>query len=299
MLNVSEKYKTELPQIMLDFLDYCGSASQRRSEHTILNYALDLKKWFKYQFKGDLEIIAEDIAKLELIDLDRFIGSLTDMSANTVIRNVASIKSFYRYLVKYKLIKYNIAIDVDTPKKQKRSPKYLTVKEITKLISVIDKMDVRYPERDKAILIMFIGTGMRLSELVDVSKSDIKEGMLRVIGKGDKERFIPISDKVKDAIKDYLKVRVDCDGDTLFVTERNTKFNPNAMTHLVKKYLEKAKLGEYSTHKLRHTAATEWYENGTDIKEIQELLGHESIETTLRYTHGNRDKKKVVNNVRW
>ena len=295
----NEKYKNELPQIMLDFLDYCRSASQRKSEHTVINYALDLKKWFQYQFKGNLSITAEDIGKLELIDLDKFVGSLNNMSSNTVIRNVASIKSFYRYLIKYKMIRYNIAIDIDTPKKQKRSPKYLTVKEITKLISMPEKMGARYKERDKAILIMFIGTGLRLSELVDVNKSDIKEGMLRVVGKGDKERFIPLSDKVQQAIKDYLKVRMNYDGDTLFVTERNTKFNAVAMTHLVKKYLEKAKLNEYSTHKLRHTAATEWYENGTDIKEIQELLGHESIETTLRYTHGNRDKKKVVNNVRW
>ena len=299
MLNVSEKYKNELPQVMLDFLDYCSSASQRKSEHTVINYALDLKKWFNYQFKGNLEITAEDINKLELIDLDKFVGSLTNLSSSTVLRQIATIKSFYKYLIKYKMIRYNIAIDIDTPKKQKRSPKYLTVKEITKLINVIDKMNVRYPERDKAILVMFLGTGVRLSELVNTKKSDIKDGMLRVVGKGDKERFVPLSDNVKKAIKEYSRVRENIDCDTLFITERDTKFNITAMTHLVKKYLTRAGLKEYSTHKLRHTAATEWYENHTDIKKIQELLGHESIETTLKYTHGNKDLKDVVNNVRW
>ena len=295
----NEKYKNELPQIMLDFLDYCRSASQRKSEHTVINYALDLKKWFQYQFKGDLSITAEDISKLELIDLDRFVGSLTNLSSSTILRQIATIKSFYKYLRKYGMVVNNIAIDIESPKKQKRNPKYLTVKEITKLINVIDKMNVRYPERDKAILVMFLGTGMRLSELVNTRKSDIKDGMLRVLGKGDKERFVPLSDNVKKAIKEYSRVRENVDCDTLFITERNTKFNITAMTHLVKKYLTRAGLKEYSTHKLRHTAATEWYENHTDIKKIQELLGHESIETTLRYTHGNKDLKDVVNNVRW
>lgn len=297
---IIEKYKTELPKIMIDFLNHCASPSQMKSEHTIKNYALDLKKWFNYQFTGDLSITEEDIAEIELIDLDRFIGTLNGKSANTVLRYIASIKSFYKYLVRYyKAINNNIAENIESPKKPTRHPKFLSVKEIVKLINSVDKMNVRQPERDKAIITVFLATGLRLSELTNLKTTDIKDGTIRVIGKGNKERYIPLADKAQSAITEYVKVKSNYDGDFLFITERNTKFNPIAMTNLVKKYLKKAKLDEYSTHKLRHTAASLWYNNGTDIKEIQDLLGHASINTTEIYVHSNKDKRDIVNNIEW
>jgi integrase/recombinase XerD len=299
MVNVKEKYEEELPQIMLDFLIYCNSASEMKSEHTIKNYACDLKKWFKYQFSEDMTITADNISKLELIDLDRFIGSLEGKSANTVLRVIATIKSFYRYLVRYNIIKNNISHDIATPKKPHRNPKFLSIKEITKLFRVFDRVNTRYPERDKAMITMFLGTGMRLSELVNIRKSDIKEGVVRVVGKGNKERFIPLADKVNTALKDYLSVSKNNSGDVLFVNERNDKFDSGTVSHLVKRYLDEAGLKGFSTHKLRHTAATHWYANGTDIREIQELLGHSSVSTTEMYTHTSKDKRKIVNNIRW
>jgi len=285
-----------LPKLALEYLQYCEST--KKSKHTITNYKLDLKKWISYQF-GNKEISAGDVGALKLIDLDKFVGSLSDKSASTILRTVATIKSFYKYLHKYELIRDNISINITTPKKEKRNPKYLSVNEITKLINSPETMNIRHPQRDKAILTMFVGTGIRLSELTNIKLSDIKDDMLRVIGKGNKERFVPLSERVQATIKKYLIVRPRCDDDALFITENKSKFNPTALTHLVKKYLKQAGLSEYSTHKLRHTAASEWYENGTDIREIQELLGHASISTTEMYTHSNKDKKSIVNNVRW
>lgn len=297
---IINKHRSELPSVMLEYLDYCSSTGQMKSEHTIANYALDLRKWFNYQFNGDLTITDKDIARLTLNDLEGFINTLGDLSPNTILRHVASIKSFYNYLVRYSNeVTNNVAHDILAPKKQVRHPKYLSLKEIAKLINSVGKLNVRQPERDRAILILFLATGLRLSELVNIKKTDIKEGILRVIGKGNKERFIPLANRATRALKEYLVVKTNFDGDYLFVTERNAKFNTTAMTHLVKKYLKKAKLDEYSTHKLRHTAASEWYNNGTDIKEIQELLGHTSIATTQIYVHSTKNKKDIVNNIRW
>lgn len=295
MLNVSEKYRNELPRIMLDFLDYCEG--KRKSEHTIKNYALDLRKWFKFQFKDNLLITEDNISKLKLKDLDIFIASLRDMSTNTVRRNIASIKSFYRYLNKYELVINNIATHIESPDLEERSPKYLEVNEIKKLINIVDKMNGRYIERDKAIITTFVTTGLRLSELVNIKTTDIKNGMLTVIGKGNKQRNIPLAQKTQKVIKDYLKIRKNMDGQVLFVTERNTKFNSTAMGNLVKKYLVKAGFKDYSTHKLRHSAATMWHDKGNDITKIQELLGHSRIDTTMIYTHGNKNLKDVVNNI--
>lgn len=295
MLNVSEKYKTELPQIMLDFLDYYKN--KKASENTISSYGQDLKKWVQWQFKGDLEITHEDVNKLKLKDLYDFQASLDTLASSTIGRMTASIKSFYKYLDRFEMIDKNISIHFELPKIEKRLPKYLSEKDSLRLIGSVDRVNNRYPERDLAILTVLLATGIRLSELVNINKSDINNGVLTVIGKGNKQREIPLSEITLKVIKAYLNVREKQSGDVLFVTERNTRFNNTAMSHLVKRYLVKIGKSDYSTHKLRHTAASTWLENGADITQIQELLGHESIQTTQNYAHINKDKLKgIVNN---
>lgn len=294
MLNVSEKYKNELPQVMLDFLDYLDT--KRKSNHTITNYANDLRKWFNFQFNGDLATTEKEISELKLRDLDRFQASVRDLSVNTVLRYIASIKSFYNYLAKYELITNNIAIHIESPKKEIREPKFLTEKEVVKLLNSVNEKNGRYVERDLAILSLFVTTGLRLSEVANIKKSDIKDGRLSVIGKGNKERSFPLMKDTMSVIRKYLKTRDD-NVDTLFITERKQGFNEVALTHLVKKYLTKIGRGDLSTHKLRHTFATMHIENGTNILDVQKMLGHSNVATTQIYAHNNNDLKDVVNNI--
>lgn len=201
------------------------------------------------------------------------------------------------------LLENNPAQDLETPKLDKRLPRYLNLDESKRLLSVVANEDNRNKERDTAILKLFLNCGMRLSELVGINIRDIdfSECKLNVIGKGNKERTLYLNESCVKAIKDYLNVRpkqgikpdkLNSDK-ALFLSERKERISKRTVQHIVEKELKIAGLdtSKFSTHKLRHTAATLMYQYGNvDIRALQVLLGHESISTTEIYTHVNNEQ---------
>lgn len=202
-----------------------------------------------------------------------------------------------------KIINENPAIGIKTPKLEKRMPKYLSLDDSKKLLSVTLDDNDENKERDYAIITLFLNCGLRLSELVgiNISNIDFSEYKLTVIGKGNKERTIYLNEACIEAIQEYIKVRPkegvkkDSKGSdkALFLSKRNERISNRTVQYIVKRELQKAGLdtSKYSTHKLRHTAATLMYQYGNvDIRALQELLGHESIATTEIYTHVSNEQ---------
>ena len=253
------------------------------------------------------DISLETIKKIKLDDIHAFLSymaiNLRSKSA-TRARKASSIRIFFNYLSqKAKLIQINPAQNLETPKLDRRLPKYLNLEESKKLLNVTANKDNRNSERDYAIITLFLNCGMRLSELVGINIQDIdfSESKMNVIGKGNKERTIYLNKACIKALKDYLDVRpkegVKVDKlnshKALFLSERKERISKRTVQYIVDKELKAAGLdtSKYSTHKLRHTAATLMYQYGNvDIRALQELLGHQSISTTEIYTHVNNEQ---------
>lgn len=295
----------EMPLLLKDFLNYLQTI-RGKSINTIKVYFYDLRLFFRFlkthknlvdkniEFdKIDIQDIDIDLIKsVTLSDLYAFMSYVSNIRDNTSharARKVASLKSFFNYLTnKAKLMEFNPASELESPKILKRLPRYLNVEESKQLLSSVDGV---YSERDYAIITLFLNCGMRLSELVGINLNNIKNNTLTVIGKGDKERSIPLNTACMESINSYMNVRPGTaikDRNALFISKRNQRISKEMVQKIVKKYIKQAGLDpqRYSTHKLRHTAATLMYKYGkVDIRALQELLGHESIATTEIYTH--------------
>lgn len=299
------------PDYLNSFLDYSVTILNK-SPNSIKEYNYDLAMFLKFikihfgltkenDFSkiniNDLSINV--IQKITLDDIHAFISYLaTELRSKpaTRARKVSSIRIFFKYLsAKAKLIEINPAQNLETPKLDKRTPKYLTLDDSKKLLDVASDEDNRNFERDYAITTLFLNCGMRLSELVNINIKDIQfdECRMTVIGKGNKERTIYLNKACMKAIAEYLQVRPK-EGinfkskDALFLSERRERISNRTVQYIIKKELKKAGLdtNKYSVHKLRHTAATLMYQYGNvDIRALQELLGHASISTTEIYTH--------------
>lgn len=314
-------------KILRDYLNY--NANLNKSKNTINEYKYDLTNFLKYMKLISLnnkKLKIEDITDISDIDskfLNRidlsaiyeymtYLKDVCNDSAVTRARKVASIKGFFKYLhVKARIIDDNPAKELESPKLGKRLPKYLTLEQSTTLLDQVKnkKLTGRQhdnKERDYAMITLFLNCGMRLSELVSIDIDHIKfdDAVLTVIGKGNKERTIYLNKACITAIKDYLEVRPYDEGvidkKALFLSERKTRISRRTVQHIIKEYL-KAVPGlndKYSTHKLRHTAATLMYQYGNvDIRALQELLGHESIATTEIYTHvDNSQVREAIEN---
>lgn len=295
----------EAPALLKDFLNYMQTI-KGKSVNTIQVYLYDLRVFLRFikihkklvpqsvDFDSidisdvDLEII-KTITLSDLYSYMSFVSNNRSNSAYARARKVASLKSFFKYLTnKAKVLDKNPAMELESPKIVKRLPQYLNIDESKQLLSSVEG---KYSARDYAILTLFLNCGIRLSELVGININSIRNDTLRVIGKGNKERAIPLNSACIEAIEEYMKVRpVEgvIDKDALFLSERKQRISKATVQHIVKKYIISAGLDprRYSTHKLRHTAATLMYRYGhVDIRALQALLGHESISTTEIYTH--------------
>ena len=189
--------------------------------------------------------------------------------------------------VKAKLLEENPVQDLDSPKLPKTLPRYLTLEESQRLLSAVDGSN---KERDYCILCIFLNCGLRISELVGMNVNDYRGDSLRVIGKGNKERTVYLNDACRAALDAWLEVRrnlVPARVSAMFLSNRRTRISVDSVQVMVKKYLKRAGLDAslYSTHKLRHTAATLMLQNGVDVRTLQEVLGHENLNTTQIYTH--------------
>ena len=252
----------------------------------------------------------DTIKKITLNDIHAFLAYLTNTyhsKASTRARKASSIRIFFQYLSQkaddiYK-IQNNPAQNLETPKLDKRLPKYLSLDDSKKLLDVSSNEDNRNCERDHAILTLFLNCGLRLSELVGINLQDInfEDCKLNVIGKGNKERTIYLNKACMKAIADYLEIRPKegvkkdkkLSDKALFLSERKERIGRRTVQYIVDKELSLAGLDtkRYSVHKLRHTAATLMYQYGNvDIRALQVLLGHESISTTEIYTHVDNEQ---------
>ncbi len=317
-------YRNEAPDVIKNFLIY-HETIKGHSSKTVEEYYLDLRTFFRYMkiIRGFVprNTELEDI-KIDDIDID-FVKSVTvsdayeylaflsrdrvknqhsretqyGTTASTRARKVSTIRSFYKYLtVKAKLLDVNPMQDLDVPKIPNKLPRYLTLSEAQALLSSVDSKN---KERDYCILCIFLNCGLRISEIVGLNLSDIREDHIRVFGKGSKERTIYINDSCADAINNYLNIRKNIaaiDKNALFLSNRRKRMSREAVHSMVKNSLRHAGLDadKYSAHKLRHTAATLMLQNGVDVRTLQELLGHDNLNTTQIYTHVDNTELRIA-----
>ena len=302
---MKKEYLREASDIVKDFLIYMQNV-QEKSETTLNVYYVDLRMFFKFMKKRrglvgaevdlkDIGIKDIDINFIKTIDFEDIKSFMTFCMEERGNRAAARSKkcsvlnTFFNYLTKkVRLLKENPAENIDFSKKAKVLPKYLTLEQS---IALLKSVDGEYKERDYCILTLFLNCGMRLSELVGINMNDIMENnMLRIFGKGRKERIVYLNEACNHALQEYLKVRPENaeDKNALFISKRNKRISKETVQFMVYKYIDKIGLGEqgYSVHKLRHTAATLMYQHGNvDIRVLKDVLGHEHLDTTEIYTH--------------
>nr|WP_127836387.1 tyrosine recombinase XerC [Clostridium prolinivorans] len=304
----------ELPSCLIGFLNYL-EIIKGKSPNTIQAYKFDLVLFFRFlkiykkmiptdsniEFNNiPIDDIDDDFMnKIKLTDLYAFLSFVEKYRNNSSYarsRKVASLKSFFKYLTnKAKIINENPALDLESPKISKRHPAYLNLEESKKLLNSIDG---KYKERDFCIITIFLNCGLRISELCNINISDIRDDVLSVIGKGNKQRTVYLNQACLTAINNYLIVRnknLDkiIDKEALFISNKYTRISKRAVELMLKKHLLNAGLDikKYTPHKLRHTAATLMYKHANvDIRSLQQILGHENISTTQIYTHVDEER---------
>lgn len=276
------------------FLRYL-EIEKNASNHTILNYKLDL-----YDFKKFLE--DKPIENVDYLILRKFLLYLkeSNLTNRTISRKLSCLRSFYKFLFREGLIKNNPVLMLSTPKQDKMLPIFLTEDEVTKLIEAPND-DTVLGLRDRAILETLYSTGMRVSELVslNIDNIDFIGGTVKVMGKGKKERLLPIGDRAIGAINKYLSQRNSgkkrVDSRILFLNKNNKRITDRGIRKIVNKYINKVTLKSgISPHTLRHSFATHLLNRGADLRSVQELLGHANLSTTQIYTHLTTDKLKSI-----
>ena len=316
------QHLTDCPQILKDFLAYHESI-KAQSPKTISEYYLDLRMFLRFikLMRNDMPI-STDLNNIPIKDVDiNFIRSITTseifdflsylahdriynidsyergISATSRSRKLSAIKSFYKYLtVRTKQLTDNPVADLEYPKLRKSLPKYLTMSQSAALLQSVSGPNEK---RDYAILMLFLNCGIRRSELVGLNINDVYEDKIRVVGKGNKERFVYFGSSCRKAIDQYMVERNKktlSDNRALFGSRENNRISATAVHRLVKKALLQAGLDsdQFSAHKLRHTAATMMLSGGVDVKTVQEVLGHENLNTTQIYTHIESTELKLA-----
>ncbi len=304
-----------IPEPIASFLIYIESI-QGKSSKTADEYFYDLRtfcRFLKIHFKlvpadSDFETISIDDISIELfkrVDLSvlyeylNYLNRGRGNAAATRARKITSVKSFFKYLCnKAKLLETNPAVDLDYVKQPKQLPRYFTVEESLSLLEIIGGDN---KERDYCMITLFLNCGMRLSELVNINITDIHGDSLTVIGKGNKERSVYLNEACLSALEQYLPIRKEkfataSDKNALFLSRLGKRISRRTVQHTVEKYVSQLGLDphKYTTHKLRHTAATLMHQSGVDVRVLQEILGHEHLSTTEIYTHINDDQIRAA-----
>ena len=288
-------------ETLKEFLNYI-QFERGYSAHTVTAYQHDLEKFLNFIYKYD-SILLKDFGKIDRQAIRHFLGKEYEVgnSAKTVARRLASIKSLFNYLVQAEVICDNPAIHIKTPKVEKKIPTFVQENKIEDLMKMPDAVTL-IGKRDRAILELFYATGIRLNELAGLNIGSVnpQEKLLRVLGKGNKERIVPFGKPAKNALESYLKKRGESwaspQQTPLFTGRGEKRIAVRTIQQRVNIYL-KAVLGGRtgaSPHTLRHTFGTHLLENDADIRSIQELLGHSSISSTQIYTKVNPKKMKDI-----
>ena len=320
----SMKRYSDCPQVLREFLIYHENI-MGQSQLTISEYYLDLRMFLRFVklMRGDMpvntdldtidirDVNLDFIREIDTSDVFDFLSYLANdravnpesaapdygISATARARKLSSIKSFYKYLtVRTKQLEENPVAELEYPKLRKSLPRYLTLDQSAALLQAVSGQNEK---RDYAILMLFLNCGIRRSELVGLNLTDVYEDRIRVVGKGNKERFVYFGSACRKAIDAYLEERKQIelsDNRALFGSRDKNRISVTAVHRLVKKALLQAGLDstQFSAHKLRHTAATMMLSGGVDVKTVQEVLGHENLNTTQIYTHIESTELKIA-----
>lgn len=301
---ITMDYREFASPLMCEFFSYHESV-KGHSNHTVDEYCLDLRGFFRYMKRlkrvvpyqtPDDEISISDIdiafvKEISLSDVYSYLSYLNrekGLNEASRARKISALRSLFKYLtVKTHQLDSNPIQDLDSPKIRKTLPRYLTLEESVRLLQSVQGKN---PERDYCMLVFFLNCGLRISELVGLNLADIHGNRIRVLGKGNKERILYLNDSCIDALENYLVVRNGMtliDKDALFVSNQRKRISRSAVHLVVKNSLAAAGLDPslYSAHKLRHTAATLMLQSGVDVRTLQEVLGHDHLNTTQIYTH--------------
>lgn len=284
------KKMNKLQEDVEDYLRY-SQIERGLSDNTIFAYRQDLMDFLAFLKKEGL-----DSWPTKAVDIDAFLAEQRDLNKATssISRMISSLRKFYQWLVRQSIQKINPMLEIDSPKKEHRLPVALSVDEVTKLL---DQPDVtkKLGIRDRALLETLYATGIRVSELINLKFSDLHEELklLKVLGKGSKERLIPISDvaiswikSYQEKVRDPLLLKSGKYTDTIFLNNRGGALTRQAVWQIIKRYCQMAGIKKNVTpHTLRHTFATHLLENGADLRVVQEILGHSDISTTQIYTN--------------
>lgn len=316
-------YRSEAPGIIRDFLNY-HEVIRGHSGKTVDEYYLDLRTFLRFLVRQrgmvpqsvpfdetdiscvDLDFLSR-VTRAEIYDYMSFLSRDRErshtgrdkqygLSPASRARKLATLRSLFKYLtVKTGMLEKNPLDGFDSPRTKRALPKYLTLEESVRLLSSVGG---RNAERDRCILTVFLNCGLRISELSGLNMSDFSEDHIRVLGKGGKERVVYLDGAALSTVNAYaaLRRKIECDTPAFFLSEQKNRISRSTVHRLVKNHLGEAGLAMegYSSHKLRHTAATLMLKNGVDLRTLQELLGHEHLNTTEIYTHVENSDLRIA-----
>ena len=298
-----------LADLIDKFIEYIRS-QRGYSDHTVRNYRADLNRFSDFLAKsrgleGEEKALME-MGDIDYIDMREYLGSLYGKyNRTTIARRLSAIRSFFYFLEKNGFGRGNPAADISTPRQGKYIPEHPPVDDMFKLLMGPDRK-TPFGLRDLAIIEVLYSCGIRVAELAGLNISDINfdQRLVRVVGKGDKERIVPVGRKALKAVKDYMEAVITLrrkskhsDGESvpLFINYRGGRLSTRSIRSIIKKYVKKCGLmADITPHSLRHTFATHLLDGGADLRSVQELLGHVSLSTTQRYTHVSLDRLMEV-----
>lgn len=289
----------DTPQHIINFLDYL-KFEKRYSRHTIIGYETDLQQFFDYlahQFQ------LSEIKDIQSAYIRSWLASLKedDLTAKSINRKISSLKSFFKYQLKTGELKVSPMSSIVSPKIKKSLPVYVEQKDMATLLDHVEFTDDWNGKTHRLLIGIFYNTGMRLSELIDLKEKniDISNSSLKVLGKGNKERVIPMNKELLGMVKEYMlakhKELEEPDKTVLLVDDKGRKLKPAKVYAIVKRYLGMVTtIDKKSPHVLRHSFATHLMNNGAELNAVKELLGHSSLAATQVYTHNTIEKLKEI-----
>lgn len=280
---------------------YYLNSEKMMSQSSIKSYMNDISNYIKYL---DKQLLIDEPDLIKSQDIQQFLSSLKrkKYTSSSISRYLSSIKAFHKFLLLERLVNVNVALEISSPKLDKRLPVVLTIEEVLQLLDAI-KEDTPFDKRNNTMIELIYATGLRVSELVNLKLSNLhmNQKMIKLVGKGSKERIVPVNDYAIKVLREYIieyrprLVKTVKDEGYLFINNRGTAISRQGFFKILKELCLKANISKVvSPHTLRHSFATHLLEAGTDLRFIQELLGHEDISTTQIYTHLSMKKVKEV-----
>ena len=292
-MSITKQYHPEI-QSFLDYLQF----EKRYSLHTIEAYRNDLEQFFLFLVDS---FDSPEISKILPTFIRTWLAGLKseDITAKTINRKASSLKSFFKYLMKMGKLEVSPMITVHTPKINKRLPEFVLEDDMQTLFNHVEFPDDWKGKTERLVLLLFYSTGMRLTELITIKEGDVdySKSQIKVLGKGKKERIVPISAEMRDSLKEYVAEKsVQIEGVTnLFTDEKGKALQQRKVYTFVNQYLSTiTTIKKKSPHILRHSFATHLMNNGASLNAVKELLGHSSLASTQVYTHNTIDKLKDI-----